>query len=719
MIDLEDHAIEIQQSKLTVRTKTSLDGVHRVVKLIDLQIHQERHRPEEYLLRSKQQAAEERTKAILEGLHLEKERICMAIEDGLTRWTDLHAVKNSTNTAVSEFIQRKEVMLASMKNKWILRAPEFARRVLDDIQVEDSGEVRKVRENEMVYIVQQAIRSVLALKTIDMPSLNKVISFLISVQYKSILLLYYGTQLLAVICDTEQEFLQGKLGASNWSTLTPLTALITGSFEFIGSAESISDIAMVLLPSTAQALRSLLDLLFAARYCQFMSSGKANQQHNFSAKRKSKDEGVILRGVRDAWEMHRNGILTKLIDCLHLLQHSFHQTPSIGFTISEKSIKGHVALGTLRKVVYNQHTVLANVLQAARMAYMDPLFHNDQADELQREDLLNRTLKLSHSAICQYSVRLGQLGNAMPLSIRDPLYFTVHDNDAIAALDCLTASFSHGHYCQESLAILSEGSHIISHRYHSFFYASSYLKCLIAGCLYYLEHGVRPVTADITRASRQKDPLSVALSASAEKVMGVICCHRNSLTICHKGMLLLRLLATDAFLKRLVIEELVSKPLMRLLDPWVTGDRLNDDDDDEGFEGMDEASLATATTVMTATTVTSIGSVSAMGNMDPVAYMAKFKQSLMHGAYHNFTAAPAEMNLIEVIKYICENHSQSSEVLEQALLLVDHLSNKAHMCKYLLVETGLPLLLQRMLDSRPAELYIAALISICIDDLEV
>jgi hypothetical protein len=81
-------------------------------------------------------------------------------------------------------------------------------------------------------------------------------------------------------------------------------------------------------------------------------------------------------------------------------------------------------------------------------------------------------------------------------------------------------------------------------------------------------------------------------------------------------------------------------------------------------------------------------------------------------------AAPNEMTIVHVLKHVCDHHSQCSEVLEQAFLLIEHLASKSKLCTNLLVEVGFPIWLQRMSESKPSDLYIAALCDLCVDSLD-
>ncbi|RYH21444.1 hypothetical protein EON65_20700 [archaeon] len=740
MIDLEDHVIEIQEGKHNVRVKSNVDGLRRVLRLIDSQISYEANKHyDDFLLRAKRQAQEERTTQILDQLYQQRECILFAMEDGMQRLVQFHLIKNNAYAATNKFIKQREVSLVSQKQKWLLRVPDFSRLVIDDLQVSDEQvDKNKISENKVMNFFQQSMKAVLSLSLLDVVQLNESISFLNSFQYKSLLCLYYGTQLLAMICEAELEFLQGKVGPSNWSSILPLSNLLPAVFDFIRSSEAIADMAFVLLPPTLQATKAMLTLYSAARYCQYISMQPPGQQQ-VTAKRKSKDEGAILRGVRDAWEAQRCRLVHNILDCLSLLLKAGTQAPSLDYTLSDKPAKGHVTLGTLRSVFHDQHTVIANLLLTCKMIYLDPFMRSPEQEEMSGK-LMHKALQLGRYTITQYAIRLGHTGNITPLVICDPLYFTVHDNNAIAALECAAASFSTFVYDDEALNILLEASHLLPHRYMSFFLSSAYLKGYIAACLYYVERGneVRPHSPNTMRSSSQRDPLSATIAHASNKILAILAAHKNSLTVCHKGMLLLRLLMTDAFLKRTVIEEYCSLPLLALLDPWLGAEKPYDEEEEEELANDADDMGTINNSVVTQesnTTATSSVALSIMSIMSVPSYMRKFKQDLLHKAFHNIdqasygyatpSAAPTsssvalEITLADILKYVCENHSQSSEVLEQVLLLIEHLASKSQLCKYLIVETGLPRLLQRTFEAKPAELYIATLVDICLEALEI
>ena len=59
--------------------------------------------------------------------------------------------------------------------------------------------------------------------------------------------------------------------------------------------------------------------------------------------------------------------------------------------------------------------------------------------------------------------------------------------------------------------------------------------------------------------------------------------------------------------------------------------------------------------------------------------------------------------------------------MEQLLLLIDHLSFSSQLCKYLIIDSGMPLILQRILSmySSSSDVYLIALTELCISLLDI
>ena len=92
----------------------------------------------------------------------------------------------------------------------------------------------------------------------------------------------------------------------------------------------------------------------------------------------------------------------------------------------------------------------------------------------------------------------------------------------------------------------------------------------------------------------------------------------------------------------------------------------------------------------------------------------------MEKEYTDGDGYPAHrMSFLGLLQYIGETHLQSREVIEQLLLLVDHLANKTQVCKFQLVDNGMQLVVQRIVASQNDNIYMIALSELCSDALEV
>jgi len=96
------------------------------------------------------------------------------------------------------------------------------------------------------------------------------------------------------------------------------------------------------------------------------------------------------------------------------------------------------------------------------------------------------------------------------------------------------------------------------------------------------------------------------------------------------------------------------------------------------------------------------------------------KDHLLNTLYNGVIPQQTDFKFAELLFFIGETHIQSLEVVEQLLLLIDHLSAQSQLCKFLIIDTGMPMLLQRILTMHSSSsVYIVALTGLCIDLLDV
>jgi hypothetical protein len=73
-------------------------------------------------------------------------------------------------------------------------------------------------------------------------------------------------------------------------------------------------------------------------------------------------------------------------------------------------------------------------------------------------------------------------------------------------------------------------------------------------------------------------------------------------------------------------------------------------------------------------------------------------------------------NIVETIAFVGETHIQSSDVLEQLLLLIYQLGVYSNLAKLSMIENGIRRIVQRILDMQlKGEVYITTLANMCLD----
>lgn len=262
-------------------------------------------------------------------------------------------------------------------------------------------------------------------------------------------------------------------------------------------------------------------------------------------------------------------------------------------------------------------------------------------------------------------------------------------------------------------------------------------------------------------------------SESVLRIITVTAHLRHILTIVHVGMMLVRLLARDLFMKRLRVEEIMEIPLLCLLIPMLdlksameleNGKDKDSDGEKAPEKSIQDLSLATsvsnppspeaslfepsvdAFTVGTeASTPTNSKPTTPLdGGGSTMSAGSLFGRPASRGSSHtggvplvpqywkdwtdnnwekeltDGDGYPSQrMTFVSLLTYVGEAHLQSPEVMEQLLLLVDHLTQKSQVCKFQLVDNGMPLVVHRVLSSQTDNVYMIALSEICSEALEV
>jgi hypothetical protein len=225
MIALDETAVNILETKNNLKLKSNNAGVKRVLQFLNQQIKKERGQSMDTssMLRSRREIVETRQNEILDGLQLERTRIEMACEDASQRFHNFQEDQISSLFLINTYLHREEMTLVHAKNKWLLRANNFAKQIMDDVAVNpmvDSDE--NILINSIIYQCQDNCKKILQKSYIDRSNLNSVekLSLLSYEQQKNPLLLYHFFQFFiiyfekqtfaVIIKERQQSFLEQK-----------------------------------------------------------------------------------------------------------------------------------------------------------------------------------------------------------------------------------------------------------------------------------------------------------------------------------------------------------------------------------------------------------------------------------------------------------------------------------------------------------------------------
>lgn len=365
--------------------------------------------------------------------------------------------------------------------------------------------------------------------------------------------------------------------------------------------------------------------------------------------------------------------------------------------------------------------------------------------------LLDTSIALSFARVNHYSIVLGDKGSPGCFTISDQYYFQIIDFDFIHILETITCYFIAQRYQPQALFVYHLINELITHRYQSYFLAIHYYKTTLSIVFFYLTQTVMtPQNTSLLVAER--DRIFLTLLDCSKHILAMFFIHRQSLHICHKACLLLRLLLHEKFMKKTMIDDVMGMRLLRFVKFFEFAipeeDQLEDeedkpmpsynkDNDDKNSQAennstrpstVDSSYDDTKQDTATISTHSSTGKDSLTQMMQNTKksehitagqYLAKFKKYELYEIFQGDLPSMPDWRLGDLMYFILENHTQSMEVIEQTLLLIEHLISQSQLCKFLLVEASLPHLCQRMLDNQPDSLYMTSLLEICVELLEL
>jgi len=221
------------------------------------------------------------------------------------------------------------------------------------------------------------------------------------------------------------------------------------------------------------------------------------------------------------------------------------------------------------------------------------------------------------------------------------------------------------------------------------------------------------------------------LSSCLGDVQMVLVCHRQSLTVQHAALLLMRLLFREPFMRQAEIERFVTAGT----GATVEDDSEDDDEDDAGGGGQEEEmdkemqdddvmTLSSRETIALKMKKLYKGG---KGESKPK-HKKHRKPAAILSEWHRLAseeevekaryAIPPKLNFFEVLKFSGEAHVQSPEVMEQFLLLVYQLASSSHISKVTMVDFEVDTTVRHYLDLAN-NTYLVALTELCVENLLV
>jgi hypothetical protein len=308
------------------------------------------------------------------------------------------------------------------------------------------------------------------------------------------------------------------------------------------------------------------------------------------------------------------------------------------------------------------------------------------------KDLMDIGLKFCNNTLATYIFRLS---GSSGFNLNDVAYLEEVESEIFECFRMATTVLNYGVLNFDIIKILHASVKISSMRSSNFFLATGILQCLQGAMTCFIHQRNLPVSRryeqDIQEKKRKSDMVRTAYSDLrelinlnwAQVIFHVTAIHAQSLSIQHLGLTSLRMLLRQPFLSRSNIQDL-----------FEDGDDEDDEEEEEEEEGEEDD------------TDNAIG--------------AEFKKW-----HHNLltTELPVKLNetfgypsadwtMTGMIFFCGENHMASVEIVEQVLLLVQHLAQVSFLCRITLQERDIDKILKRIVEAMPQNVYIMALVEL-------
>ncbi len=280
------------------------------------------------------------------------------------------------------------------------------------------------------------------------------------------------------------------------------------------------------------------------------------------------------------------------------------------------------------------------------------------------------------------------------------------DDEIISMFRYISASFTTGIMYKNAFYSIMKGFQLCLLRKLNYFIQISWLEAILSFILCYIKNGVVEGESNINGSVRRD--ILLYFHELIPMIIEIMNYQHLALSIQRIGLLIIRLLIKEPFMTKTDIDDLIGKPDEEEVDDKTTkvvkknaivdSDRLSihsdeDDEEEEPDNVIDEKKKTLK------------------GK-----FYEWYLKTINKKIEENDIFPTPCFNLVETIVFVGETHIQSSDVLEQLLLLIYQLGVYSNLAKLSMVENGVRRIVQRILDMQSkGEVYVTTLAAMCLE----
>ena len=329
---------------------------------------------------------------------------------------------------------------------------------------------------------------------------------------------------------------------------------------------------------------------------------------------------------------------------------------------------------------------------------------------------------ITRYASCVIDTHLFRIRDSKGYNFDDPEYLTNIEDECFESIKTATALFRYGVVSTELIHMLRRILNLAEKRSSNYFLVISALQCLHAALTTYIHTDAFKDVKDVSRKKKKMIAVEDNVSQHSKKskadqdallepkniteimatmamginkntlstVLYLTNMHVYSLTVQHQGLSIIKLLLRRPFMSKNEVQDLFEED--DKLEEMADGeDEEEEDDDDDDGDGDRQSGLKE--------------------------YQRWYKKIWSHDIKkieeQKFGQPRHRWTLTQMLWYAGNNHLQSTEITEQILLIIHHLSHVSFLCRVIMVERGIERILTRVTEAMPHHVYLMALVEIC------